>query len=130
MTPTRRTAFGVGFTGAAALLGTAFSRAEAHVGTLANEYVKKLALEPRGWADFGKLAEHFRMLKTEADKEAALYETVAKTYRSRGIPGTTDGQARDAARALEHVAEHARDTSEALEHLVETYAAMEENFSG
>jgi hypothetical protein len=100
------------------------------MGTLNNDQVKRIALEPKTWTDHGKLAEHFQALKTEADKEAVLYEVIAKTYRSRGIPGTTDGQARDAARALEHVAGHARDTSEALEHLVETYAALDENFSG
>ena len=130
MKPTRRTAFGVGFTGAAALLEGAFSRLDAHMGTLTNDQVRRIAVEPKTWTDYGKLAAHFRALKTDADKEAALYEAIAKTYRSRGIPGTTAGQARDAARALEHVAVHARDTSEALEHLVETYAALDENFSG
>lgn len=129
MKPNRRDIFGVGFAGAAALLGAAAMPVQAHTGTLLDDQVKKLALEPKTAADYRKLEAHFRALKTEAEKEAALYETVAKAYR-KGIAGPTQGQARDAARALEHVAEHARDSAEALDHLVETYAALAENFQG
>ena len=129
MTPTRRNILGVGLTGAAGLLAVAVTPMEAHTGVLMNDQVKKLAVDFRTAADFRKLADHFKALKTEAEKESALYENVAKTYR-KGLAGITEGQARDAARSLEHVAEHARDSAEALDHLIETYTALAENFNG
>jgi hypothetical protein len=123
----RRAVLGAGLAGAVGLLGTLAPRLEAHTGTLSMEEVKKLALTPKGAADYRKLADHFQAMKTDAEAEAKLYETVAKAYR-KSITGATDGQGHDAARALEHVAEHARDTAEALDHLVETYAGLAENF--
>jgi len=126
MKPNRRTVLEVGWAGAVGLL-TMGTPLPAHTGVLTDEQVRKLALEPKASADYRRLADHFRALKTDAEKEAGVYETLAKAYR-KGIKGTTDGQARDGARALEHVAEHARDTAEALDHLVETYAALAENF--
>jgi hypothetical protein len=129
MKPNRREVLGAGLAGAVGLLGVTAGRLEAHTGPLGNAEVKKLALTPRSPADFRKLAEHFRVLKAEAEAEAALYEAVAKGYR-KGIAAAGDSQARDGARALEHVAEHARDTAEALDHLVETYDGLAENFNG
>lgn len=127
MTSTRRNILGVGLTSAAGLLAVAVTPAEAHTGVLTNDQVKKLALEPKAPADFKRLAEHFKALKTDAEKESALYEAIAKSYR-KGITVTSQGQGHDAARALEHVAEHARDSAEALDHLVETFDALAENF--
>jgi hypothetical protein len=130
MTPNRREILGVGLAGAAGLLGIAAPQAAAHTGTLPEAEWKKLASAPKSKADFRKLAGHFNALRKGAEEEARYYQELAQAYRHKGIAGFTESQAHDAARALEHVAEHARDTAEALEHLVETYDGLGENFKG
>ena len=124
----RRRVLGAALAGAAGVLGTA-SRLDAHTGQIAEGEVKRLALEARTAADYKRLAEHFQTLKAAAEKEAAVYEAIAKTYR-KGHEGVTEFLAKDAARAFEHVAEHARDSAEALEHLAEAFEGWVENLNG
>lgn len=129
MTPNRREILGAGLVaGAAGLAGIVARPVAAHTGTLPEAEWKKLAEAPKSKADFRKLSGHFNALRKGAEEEARYYQEVAQIYRRKGIAGCTESQAHDAARALEHVAEHARDTAEALEHLVETYDGLEENF--
>lgn len=128
MQTNRRSLLKASMAGAIGFLGGVATRLEAHTGTLSDADVKKLALEPQNAADYQKLAAHFRALKSDAEEEAAMYEAIAKTYRN-AIKGGTQAQGRDAARALEHVAEHARDSAEALDHLVETYTGLAESFN-
>lgn len=128
MQTNRRKLLTASMAGAIGLLGGAATRLGAHTGTLSDADVKKLALEAQSKVDYQKLAAHFRALKSDAEEEAVMYEAIAKAYRN-AIKGGTQSQGRDAARALEHVAEHARDSAEALDHLVETYVGLAESFS-
>lgn len=114
--------------GAAGLAGLTAFHLEAHTGSMTSAEFQHLAKAPKTSADYKKLAEHLRVLAKEAREEAVTYEAVAKGYR-KGIPGANTAQATDAARGLEHVAEHHNDVAEALEHLVDAYEGLAENFA-
>lgn len=118
--------------GAAGILGlVGVSRAEAACAHCADcdcpaDFEKAAGVE----GNFKKLAELARIGKRAAERRAENFTRLAAAYRDNGLRQRTRAQAQDAARALEHVAEHQRDVAQALEHLIETYEGLAEPYTG
>ena len=84
---------------------------------------KKLASAPKTADDHRALASRYRNIAVEREKDAKAFEALAAQYQI-GLPGVTEGQAHELARAVRHAAEHSRDFAEALDDLAEVHEGI------